>query len=292
MEKSAHKCSGSLVGPHGWVKVGERHVVDGSAQVSRSDVDQEASVRAHRAWWDAEAEDYYAEHGAFLGDAAFVWGPEGWTEEELGLLGPVRGRRLLEIGAGGAQCARWVRSQGGEVVATDLSRGMLGTASRLNRASRYAVPLAQADGCALPFAAASFDAVYTAYGVVPFVADSARLMREVAKVLRPGGRFVFSTTHPVRWAFPDDPGEGGLTATMDYWDRSPYVESSPDGTVTYVEHHRTIGDRVRECVAAGLDVLDIVEPEWKPGNTSVWGGWSPLRGALLPGTAIFVCRRR
>ena len=47
-------------------------------------------------------------------------------------------------------------------------------------------------------------------------------------------------------------------------------------------------DRVREIVAAGLVLLDVVEPEWKPGNEQEWGGWSPLRGAVLPGTAIFV----
>src|SRR5690349_23010429 len=36
-----------------------------------------------------------------------------------------------------------------------------------------------------------------------------RSMREVARVLRPGGRWVFSVTHPVRWSFPDDPTEAG-----------------------------------------------------------------------------------
>ena len=35
------------------------------------------TVSANRHWWDAEAQDYYAEHGAFLGDADFCWGPEG-----------------------------------------------------------------------------------------------------------------------------------------------------------------------------------------------------------------------
>ena len=31
-------------------------------------------------------------------------------------------------------------------------------------------------------------------------------MREVARVLRPGGRWVFAVNHPMRWIFPDDPG--------------------------------------------------------------------------------------
>lgn len=60
---------------------------------------------------------------------------------------------------------------------------------------------------------------------------------------------------------------------------------------TYVEHHRTVGDRVREIVAAGLTLVDLIEPTWRPENTETWGGWSPLRGALVPGTAIFVAQR-
>jgi SAM-dependent methyltransferase len=268
--------------------------VSGFAQVSRRDAGSEETAAANRAWWDAEAGEYYDEHGSFLGDADFVWGPEGWRESELGLLGPLADRRVLEIGAGAGQCSRWVAAQGGRVVATDLSAGMLRKAVELNRRAEPPagpVPLAQCDAVALPFGEACFDAVFTAYGAVPFVADSALLMREVARVLRPGGRFVFSTTHPFRWAFPDDAGPHGLTVTQSYFDRTPYVEADSDGEATYVEHHRTLGDRVRELVAAGLVLVDLVEPDWPERTTATWGGWSPLRGRLFPGTAIFVCIR-
>ena len=264
------------------------------AQVSRRVAGPEETAVANRSWLDAEAGEYYAEHGRFLGDDDFVWGPEGWHESELGLLGDVAGRRVLEIGAGAAQCSRWVAGQGGSVVATDLSAGMLREARRLNvgvTPPARPVPLAQCDAVALPFGEAVFDVVFTAYGAVPFVADSGALMREVARVLRPGGRFVFSTTHPFRWAFPDDPGENGLTVRQSYFDRTPYVEADSDGEATYVEHHRTLGDRVRELVAAGLVLVDLVEPEWPERNRETWGGWSPLRGRHFPGTAIFVCRR-
>lgn len=261
------------------------------AQVSRRQAGAEETAAANRSWWDAEAGDYYAEHGTFLGDADFVWGPEGWREDELRLLGDVQGRRVLEIGAGAGQCARWVAAAGGQVVATDLSAGMVRQGLDLNRkAPEAGVPFAQCDAVALPFAEASFDIVFTAYGAVPFVADTSLLMREVARVLRPGGRFVFSTTHPFRWAFPDDPGARGLTLTQSYFDRTPYVEADSDGEATYVEHHRTVGDRVRELVAAGLVLVDLVEPEWPERNQQSWGGWSPLRGGYFPGTAIFVCR--
>ncbi len=260
--------------------------------VGRRTADTGETHSANRSWWDGEAAEYYAEHGTFLGDDEFVWGPEGWTEDMLDLLRATAGQRILEIGAGAGQCARWLmRHVGASVVASDLSAGMLRVGLEVSERTGIAPPLVQCDGLALPFGDASFDTVFTAYGVVPFVADSAAVMAEVARVLRPGGRFVFSTTHPIRWAFPDDPSEAGLTARMSYFDRTPYVESDGDGRATYVEHHRTMGDRIREIIAAGLVVEDVVEPEWPLDNTATWGGWSPTRGMVIPGTAIFVCRR-
>jgi len=251
-------------------------------------------VQANRSWWDGEADEYYLEHGGFLGDADFVWGPEGLREADAGLLGDVSGARVLEIGAGAAQCSRWLAGQDARVVASDLSLGMLRQGLDLNQTvsdPRGRVPLVQCDGLALPFGAERFDVVFTAYGVVPFVADSAGVMAEASRVLRPGGRFVFSTTHPLRWAMPDDPGEAGLRVIQSYFDRTPYVEQDASGRATYVEHHRTIGDRVRELTAAGLRVIDVVEPEWPASTTQAWGGWSPLRGRLVPGTAIFVAEK-
>lgn len=253
------------------------------------------TATANRRWWDAEAPGYHAEHGAFLGDTDFVWGPERLREEDAGLLGDTAGRDVLEIGAGSGQCSRWLAGRGAHVVATDLSAGMVATGLRVNAGiaadSAGRVPFVQCDGRSLPFADASFDVVFTAYGVVPFVADSDAVMAEAARVLRPGGRFVFSTTHPVRWAFPDDPGPRGLTVSQSYFDRTPYVEQDASGRATYVEHHRTLGDRVREIAGAGLRLLDVVEPEWPEGHDEPWGGWSPLRGRVIPGTAVFVCER-
>jgi SAM-dependent methyltransferase len=249
------------------------------------------SARASRRWWDAGAADYQAEHGAFLGDADFVWGPERLREADARLLGPVTGRRVLEVGCGAAQCSRWLRRQGAHVVAFDLSAGQLAHAAILNERTGVNVPLVLADAQRLPFADGSFDLVCSAYGAVPFVADSGGVMGEVARVLRPGGRWVFSTTHPFRGCFLDDPGPGGLVVESSYFDRRAYVEQDGRGRATYVEHHRTIGDRIREIVAAGLVVDDVVEPEWPDDLEEAWSQWSPLRGRLIPGTAIFVSRR-
>ena len=250
------------------------------------------TAAANRHWWDEEATDYLAEHGRFLGDAEFVWGPEGWTEAELDVLATEASHTVLEVGAGAAQCSRWLaREVGCRVVATDLSAGMLRQAGTLDTRVGTTLPLAQCDAVALPFADAVFDRVFTAYGAVPFVADSAALMRELARVTAPGGRIAFSTSHPLRWAFPDDPGEPGLTVRHSYFDTTPYLEADDTGRATYVEHHRTLEQRVADVVDAGLVLEAVRELPWKETNETTWGGWSPLRGGLIPGTLLVVARR-
>ena len=83
--------------------------------------------------------------------------------------------------------ARWLAAQGAGPVALDLSGAMLRHAATANRRTGIDVPLVQADATALPFASESFDMAVSAFGAIAFVADPARVMQEVFRVLRPGG---------------------------------------------------------------------------------------------------------
>lgn len=263
----------------------------GTVGIARRSVSAAESRAANQAWWDADADDYHREHGDFLGDTDFVWCPENLREADVGLLGEVAGQDVLEVGCGGASCARWLLTRGARVVGLDLSSGMLRHARTANAATGIRVPLVQASAERLPFPDAVFDAACSAFGAVPFVADAGAVFQEVARVLRPGGRWVFAVTHPMRWVFPDDPGPDGLVAQQSYFDRTPYLEIDANGVATYVEHHRTLGDFVRQIDAAGLRLRDLIEPEWPSDLTREWGQWSPLRGRLFPGTAIFCCAK-
>lgn len=281
MEGTASRGAGDAIGPAP------------GGLVARREAGQDETVRANRAWWDANADEYQAEHGQYLGDSRFLWCPEGLYEDEIKLLGDVAGLDVLEIGCGAAQCARWLAGAGARVAALDLSLRQLRHARRIDgQEGRGPLRLVQADATRLPFRDESFHLLCSAFGAVPFVADSARLMREAARVLRPGGSWVFAVPHPVRWALPDLPGEEGLVVRHSYFDRRPYVEQDEAGAAEYVEHHRTLGDRIRELTAAGLRLVDLVEPEYPRDLGEPWGGgWSALRGGLIPGTAIFVTRK-
>lgn len=248
------------------------------------------SATASRTWWDRDADRYLGDHGEQLGDVRLQWGPEGLSEDGAGLLGPVTGRRVLEVGCGAGQGARWLQSQGALAVGVDVSERMLQHAARLDEQTGLRGSRVQGDALRLPFRDEVFDAAFSAYGALPFLPDLAPAFAEVARVLVPAGRWVFSLTHPFRWCFKDDPGPTGLVAVRSYFDRRAYVEEDRSGVAAYVEHHHTLGECVQALTATGFSLERLLEPEWSPG-TPDWGAWSAERGRLLPGTAVFVTRR-
>ncbi|MEJ5998773.1 class I SAM-dependent methyltransferase [Corynebacterium sp. H130] len=231
---------------------------------------------ANRAWWDQDAHRYHESHKRYL--SSFYWCPEMLHEKDAHLLGDVIGKKVLEIGCGSAPCTQWLQGKADLAVGFDLSMGML---------KRGAGPLVQADALSMPFADGAFDIVFSAFGAIPFVESSLTVLQEAARVLKPGGRFVMSINHPMRWIFADDPES--FDVVFSYFDRSGYIER--DGsTVTYAEQHRTMGDRIRELRQAGFTIEDLIEPEWPEDLNENWGQWSPMRGRVFPGTAIFVAK--
>ncbi|MGB8020283.1 MAG: class I SAM-dependent methyltransferase [Candidatus Nanopelagicales bacterium] len=271
--------------PSEWEEELTEEFEEGSA--GRTPIDPAEADPAARSYWDAAADQYQAEHGQFLGEGGvgFVWGPEGLTEAAAQLLGPIgdlAGRRVLEVGCGAAQCSRWLAAHAALAIGIDISVRQLQHA--------HGAPVAAASATALPFGDGLFAAAFASYGAVQFVADLDRLLAEVHRVLVPGGRWVFAVTHPIRWALPDSPDADGLTVGCSYFDRTPYVERDGSGRATYAEFHRTIADYFGALLRGGFAVESVVEPEWPVGHERVWGGWSPLRGRLVPGTLVVAAR--
>jgi ubiquinone/menaquinone biosynthesis C-methylase UbiE len=124
---------------------------------------------------------------------------------------PVRsGQRVLEVGCGTGVVIRDLAAlvgRRGEVVGVDMSRRLLERARALCRptARGTRIALRVADGACLPFASDRFDAAL-AITVILHVADPLRVVREMTRVTRPGGRVglqdqdfgVVAVTHPDR----------------------------------------------------------------------------------------------
>jgi len=147
----------------------------------------------------------------------------------LALLGDVTGQHVLDLGCGTGAHARELLDRGATVEGLDRSRAMLAYARRRLGAD---VPLHQADLSApLPLPDDRFDAVLASL-VLHYVEDQVRPLREVHRVLVPGGRLVLSTHHPAldhvlsggddyfATALWDDTWTvGGEPVTMRFWRR-------------------------------------------------------------------------
>lgn len=114
----------------------------------------------------------------------------------LQVLGPVRGLELLDLGCGnGYLCRRFAR-ESALVTGIDASVAMIERARQREAREPLGITYHVADAADLSVLGdASFDVVVSNMAVMD-IEDTDGAIREVARVLRPGGRFVFSILHP------------------------------------------------------------------------------------------------
>lgn len=111
------------------------------------------------------------------------------TAAVLGLAGRLAGRSVLDVATGDGTYALAAAGLGARVTALDLRQEML-EAARFRAAARgVRLGLVQGDARALPFSSGSFEVVI-AVTVLCFVREARAAVREMARVLRPGGRLV------------------------------------------------------------------------------------------------------
>jgi len=155
-------------------------------------------------------------------------------------VGSLAGKRVLKLDlwneAINTRLLQWMQSCGAETFGLDLSRTVTDRARRnLDRAQ-----VVQADIRELPFATGCFDFVYT-MGTIEHIAEYAVAVREVRRVLKPGGRAIIGVPH--KWNLFLRPLLVGL---LDLVDRYPY---SPEKSFS-------AGDLRRVVEGEGLRVLD------------------------------------
>lgn len=142
-----------------------------------------------------------------------------------------KGMKVLEIGVGmGADYLEWLKA-GARATGVDLSPASIERARRRCEVAGYEADLKVADAENLPFAADSFDIVYS-YGVMHHSPDTARCIREACRVLKPGGQARIMIYH--------HPSLTGLSLWLRYGlsrhkslRRSVYDHLESPGTKTY-----------------------------------------------------------
>lgn len=109
-----------------------------------------------------------------------------------------RGKRVLDVGCGaGTDLVRF--AQGGAMVSgVDLSASAIALARQNFEQRGLTADLREADGEHLPYPDASFDLVF-AHGVVQYTPNSAALVNECRRVLKPGGEAIFQVYNRISW---------------------------------------------------------------------------------------------
>lgn len=208
----------------------------------------------HAEWWQREFTE-----GA---------DPE-YTEQILPLVADhLRGvETLVDLGCGDGQVARVAASTGvRRVVGIDPARAQVGVARTRAGGPRYV----QGGATAVPVATASVDAVVACL-VIEHVADLDAALGEVARILRPGGRFLFLLNHPLL----QTPGSGWIDDQVldppeQYWRVGPYLDEAV--TTEQVErgvfiefHHRPLSRYLNTARRSGLALEHMEEPPPPPG---------------------------
>ncbi|TXG92888.1 demethylmenaquinone methyltransferase [Rhodococcus rhodnii] len=192
----------------------------------------------------------------------------GWRRATRAALGARPGEKVLDLAAGTGVSTVELSRSGAWCVATDFSLGML-SAGRARR-----VPMVAGDAMHLPFADASFDAATISFGLRN-VADTDAALREIARVVVPGGRLVvceFSTPviRPLR------------TVYMEYLMKAlprvaEAVSSNPDAYVYLAESIREWPDQA--SLARRIRDAGWGDVEWR----NLTGGIVALHRAVRAG---------
>jgi SAM-dependent methyltransferase len=221
---------------------------------------QDIPMETVRRAWEAAADAYT--QGQASGRDYFrydIFGPA-----QAAMCGNVNGVRVLDVGCGNGYFAREMAIRGATVVGIDISSAMIAHAERLSRDIEYRV----GDATRLPdyFPSASFD-LATACVSLDDTSDPGRAIKAVFQVLRPGGRFVATITHPCtdtpyrKWELNEDGSKRALSIDR-YFERGvcEFVWRGWPTEFATPWLHATLEDWMTWFLEAGFSLRALREP--------------------------------
>jgi len=213
--------------------------------------------------WASDADPNAWERNARWWQDGFTDGADPEYEEQILPLAAeclAGATRVVDVGTGEGQLARLATRLGVAVVAgVDPTRAQLRVAAQRGGGPAYLRAVAER----LPFADATFDAAVACL-VFEHLPDHEPPIAEIARVLAPGGTFVFLLNHPLLQA----PNSGWVIDHIleeEYWRIGPYLpvdvtmeELAPGVVLPFV--HRPLSQYVNAMAACGLFIERMEEP--------------------------------
>jgi ubiquinone/menaquinone biosynthesis C-methylase UbiE len=221
--------------------------------------------------WKQMAEWYDAK----IGDSGDLWHRALIDPTLLRVLGPVAGQDVLDLACGNGYLSRRFAREGGHVTGVDASAPIIALAQGREDAAPLGITYYVADATRLHMLAdATFDIVISNMAIMD-IADAEGVFGEAARVLRPGGRLVFSMTHPcfevvgysgwqVEKVGPNRTVWRKIRRYREPFEHTFYWRLDPDhpDDLTYTPaYHRPLSWYVRALRAAGFVITALEEPE-------------------------------
>lgn len=134
----------------------------------------------------------------------FLNGNTSLNEIELGLLGDIKGKRILHLQCHFGQDSISLARLGATVVGVDLSDQAIAKAKELAIQTNTDASFICCNVYELPkYLDEKFDIVFTSYGTIGWLPDLNQWGSLIANYLKPKGKFVFVEFHPILWMFDD-----------------------------------------------------------------------------------------
>ena len=144
---------------------------------------REVWTKANAEYTDAKAHESWARE-------EIDWGMFSGLESQIGALGDVEGKDVVELGCGTAYFGAWLARRGARVTGVDPTPAQLETARRMQAEFDLHFSLVEAPAEEVPLPDASFDLVVSEYGASIW-ADPELWIAEASRLLRPDGRLAF-----------------------------------------------------------------------------------------------------
>src|SRR3989344_7931321 len=209
-------------------------------------------IKQVKKWWEQNSESYQTESKIPI-DIHYC--PGAPHEKKLRLLGNLKGKTVLEIGCGGAQCGIAMAKEGAKITGIDLSEKQLELARTLSKKHKTDIKFIQGDITNLSMIKSdSQDIVFSAWAF-QYLSEKQLVscFKEVKRVLKKGGIFVFSLEHP----FYDIFDKTNAKFNRSYYKRGVFRAKHAKGVWT--GYTRTVGDLVNTIINSRLIIEKMLE---------------------------------
>ncbi len=208
---------------------------------------------------------------SFYDVEGFLAGKSSLNDIEIGLLGALKGKRVLHLQCHFGLDSISLARLGADVTGIDFSEEAISVARQLASQTGQSLEFICCNLYDLPSKLeGKFDMVFTSYGVIGWLPDLREWARIITHYLKPGGRIVLVEFHPFVWMFDTDFqkieynyfSSGAIVETSD----GTYADRETDITLTTFSWNHSLSEVIGSLLENKMEICSFDEYDYSPYN--------------------------